>query len=130
MYEFKMKATHLSATLLLATMLAAPALAVPAEFMFRARLEGEMVEGKPLAWNSEQMLLLGRDGRLHDFNQKLEREGEKPSPTFVPYPAAEMRAMLQHEFDNRFEVPATRHYLIVHPRGQRDEWADRFEELY
>jgi hypothetical protein len=130
MYEFKMKAPHLLATLLLASLIAAPGVAVPAEFMFRARLEGETVEGKPLAWNSEQMLLLGRDGRLREFNPKLAKEAVKTSPNFVPYSAAEMRDMLQHEFDNRFEVSTTRHYLIVHPRGQRDQWADRFEELY
>jgi hypothetical protein len=41
-----------------------------------------------------------------------------------------MRERLQHEFDLRFEVSPTRHYLVVHPRGQRDEWANRFEDLY
>src|SRR5688572_29780624 len=35
-----------------------------AEFMFRTRVNGQMLEGKPLAWSAEQMLLLGRDGRL------------------------------------------------------------------
>jgi hypothetical protein len=125
-----MKTTRLLVTLSLASIMAAPGLAVAAEFMFRARLESEMVEGKPLSWNSEQMLLLGRDGRLHDFNPKLAKEAVKTSPSFVPYSAAEMREMLQHEFDTRFEVSTTRHYLIVHPRGERDEWADRFENLY
>ena len=38
--------------------------------------------------------------------------------------------MLQHEFDGRFEVSTTRHYLVVHPRGERDQWANRFEDLY
>ena len=36
------------------------------------------------------------------------------------YSAAEMQEMLQHEFDSRFEVSTTRHYLVVHPRGERD----------
>src|SRR5215212_8840657 len=125
-----MKTTRLLATLSLASIITNPALALAAEFMFRARLENEIVEGKPLAWNSEQMLLLGRDGRLHDFNPKLAKEAVKTSPSFLPYSAAEMREMLQHEFDNRFEVSTKRHYLVVHPRGQRDEWADRCEDLY
>ena len=41
-----------------------------------------------------------------------------------------MKTALQQEFDKRFEVSTTRHYLVVHPQGERDQWADRFEELY
>jgi hypothetical protein len=40
-----------------------------------------------------------------------------------------MRGMLQREFSN-LEVSGTGHYLVVHPAGERDHWADRFEELY
>jgi hypothetical protein len=101
-----------------------------AEFMFRANIEGKTVEGKPLNWNSQQMLLLGRDGKLYDFNPRLATDAEKTSPTYVPYSAAEMKALLQYEFDSRFDITLTRHYVVVHPRGERDEWADRFEDLY
>jgi hypothetical protein len=125
-----MKATRLFATLWLTSIIAAPGLAATAEFMFRAKVDGQTLEGKPLAWSSQQMLLLGRDGWLHDFNPKLAKEAVKTGPSFVPYSATEMRDMLQHEFDGRFEVSMTRHYLIVHPRGQHDEWAGRFEDLY
>jgi hypothetical protein len=41
-----------------------------------------------------------------------------------------MRNLLQREFDNRFEVSLTRHYVVVHPSGQRTDWTDRFEDLY
>jgi hypothetical protein len=125
-----MKATRLFATIWLTSMIAAPGLAATGEFMFRAKVDGQTLEGKPLAWNSQQMLLLGRDGRLHDFNPKLAKEAVKTGPSFVPYSETEMREMLQHEFDSRFEVSMTRHYLIVHPRGKHDEWANRFEDLY
>jgi hypothetical protein len=125
-----MKPSRFLGTLWVASIISAPGTAVAAEFMFRARVDGQMLEGKPLTWNSQQMLLLGRDGRLHDFNPKLAKEAVKTAPSFVPYSAAEMRTMLQHEFDGRFEVSTTRHYLVVHPRGERDEWADRFEDLY
>lgn len=125
-----MKLIRLLATLWLASILTAPGIAVAAEFMFRARVDGQMLEGKPLAWNSQQMRLLGRDGRLHEFNPKLAKEAVKTGPSFVPYSAGEMREMLQREFDGRFEVSTTRHYLVVHPRGERDQWAGRFEDLY
>jgi hypothetical protein len=41
-----------------------------------------------------------------------------------------MKTWLQQEFDKRFDVSTTRHYLVVHPHGERDQWANRFEELY
>jgi hypothetical protein len=105
-------------------------LAPAAEFMFRARVDGQMLEGKPLSWSQEQMLLLGRDGRLHEFNPKLAKEAQKTSPRFFGYTPAEMKMALQKEFDKQFDITTTRHYLVVHPAGQRDQWANRFEELY
>src|SRR4051794_14702298 len=125
-----MKATRLLAAFWLASTLATTGFATAAEFMFRASVEGQTFEGKPLAWSSQQMLLLGRDGRLHDFNPKLAKEAVKTGPSFVPYSAAEMKSMLQKEFGARFEVSETRHYLVVHPPGQRGGWVDRFEDLY
>lgn len=101
-----------------------------AEFMFRATVEGQLLEGKPLSWNADQMLLLGRDGRLNEFNPKLAKEAVKTSPNFVGYSAADMKTALQQEFGGRFEVSTTRHYVVVHPQGQRDQWAGRFEDLY
>lgn len=101
-----------------------------AEFMFRARVDGRMVEGKPLAWSDEQMLLLGRDGQLYDFNPKLAQEAQKTSPRFFSYTASEMKSGLQKEFGKQFEVSTTRHYLVVHPAGEKDQWANRFEDLY
>jgi hypothetical protein len=98
--------------------------------MFRARVDGRMLEGKPLHWSAEQMLLLGRDGRLYDFNPKLAQDARKTSPRFFGYQPSEMRTELQREFGKRFDVSTTRHYLVVHPSGERDQWATRFEELY
>jgi len=104
--------------------------ALAAEFMFRARVDGQMLEGKPLSWSTEQMLLLGRDGRLYDFNPREAKQARKTSPRFFGYSQSEMKTALQQEFDKRFDVSTTRHYLVVHPRGERDQWANRFEDLH
>jgi hypothetical protein len=101
-----------------------------ADFMFRANVSGQVLEGKPLSWDAGQMMLLGRDGQLHQFNPKLAQDAVKTGPRFVGYTATEMKAALAQEFGGRFEVSTTGHYVVVHPRGQRDQWADRFEELY
>ena len=109
---------------------ALPYLASSAEFMFRARVDGKMLEGQPLSWSQTQMLLLGRDGRLYDFNPQVAKEAAQTSPRFFGYSSSEMKTQLQQEFGKQFDVSATRHYLVVHPQGERDQWAGRFEDLY
>src|SRR3954469_16567516 len=120
-----MKASRISCIVMCAIVAADCGFAAAAEVMFRANVEGITLEGKPLSWNSQQMLLLGRDGKLYDFNPKLAKDAKKTSPSYVAYTAAEMKKRLQHEFENRSEVSTTRHYLVVHPRGDGDVWANR-----
>lgn len=123
----KLKAIHVA----LATWFAAHCTTCPAaEFMFRARVDGKMLEGKPLSWTADQMLLLGRDGEIYEFNPKTAKEAQKTSPRFFGYAPSEMKSQLQNEFGKQFDVSETRHYLVVHPKGEKDEWADRFEDLY
>jgi hypothetical protein len=111
-------------------MLALAAETPAAEFMFRANVEGRSLEGKPLSWDADHMLLLSRDGQLHQFNPKLATDAAKTGSRFVGYSPAEMKTALEQEFDDRFEVTQTKHYLVVHPRGGRDQWPGRFEDLY
>jgi hypothetical protein len=124
--ELRVGATLVANWLLLGMLLATEG----AEFMFRARVDGQMLEGKPLAWTDSQMLLLGRDGRLYDFNPKLATQAQKTSPRFFGFTASDMKPALQQEFGKQFDVSATQHYLVVHPAGERDQWANRFEDLY
>ncbi len=88
------------------------------------------VEGTPLTWNQSQVLLLGRDGRLWDFSPDAAGEVRKSSPTFHSYSVGEIREQLQRELGNQFELTPTGHYLVAHPKGQRDLWGERFETLY
>jgi hypothetical protein len=107
-----------------------PVWASAADFMFRAKVDGKQLEGKPLRWSAEQMVLLGRDGKLYQFDPKVAENAVKTGPAFAGYSSAEMKTELEQEYGKRFEVTATRHYLVVHPAGERDQWADRFEDLY
>lgn len=101
-----------------------------AEFMFQATVDGEPLEGKPLAWNDRNMLLLGRDGRLHEFDPRLARDARKTSPRFNGYSTQETKRALYREFGKRLDITSTQHFVVVHPRGQAGAWAHRFEELY
>jgi Protein of unknown function (DUF1570) len=100
------------------------------DFMFRATVDGETFEGKPLAWTDYEMHLLGRDGRLHDFNPQDAKDARRTSPDFVGYTAPEMRRELYREFGDSMDLTTTKHYIVVHPHGQGKQWADRFEQLY
>ncbi len=96
----------------------------------RLDIRGRHIEGHPLSWTSNNMHLLGRDGALWSFNPTHARNMRKISSRFNSYSSAEMRAGLYREFGKRFDVSGTGHYLIVHPKGKRDRWANCFEDFY
>ena len=100
------------------------------DFMFRATVDGETFEGKPLAWTDYVMYLLGRDGRLHTFDPKDAKDAKKTSPNFVGYSVPEMKRELYREFGDAFDITPTQHYIVIHPHGGRSDWADRCEQLY
>lgn len=101
----------------------------PAPFMMRATVGGELVEGQPIAWSQDQMLLLSRDGALHDFHPGDAKEAQKTDAAFAPYSTGEMTARLRDEFGRRYDVSTSPHFLVVHPRGQGSLWARRLESL-
>lgn len=98
--------------------------------MVKLMLGGEEVEGTPLAWNARQVHLLGRDGRLWRFAPDRATNFRQSSSRFRSYSTSELRALLLRDLGKGFEVSGTSHYLVAHPRGGRDKWAQRFEDLY
>jgi hypothetical protein len=98
--------------------------------LIRLRLRNETVEGQPLWWSDRQVELLSRDGSLISFSPSEAKEFRKLGPRFTGYSASEMRGKLFAEFGADFDVATTSHYLVVHPRGEKNKWAERFENLY
>jgi hypothetical protein len=74
--------------------------------------------------------LLARDGRLWQFAPDEAEDYRKTSNRFRSYSPSELRASLLRELGSGYEVSGTGHYMVAHPRGQRDLWAQRFEDLY
>jgi hypothetical protein len=101
-----------------------------ADFMVRLEVNGLEVEGAPLAWDDRTVTLLARDGQLWAFSPSEARNFRKTAPRFQSYSPGELRGQLMQEFGQAFDVSGTGQYLVVHPKGQRDVWAERFEELY
>lgn len=93
-------------------------------------LDGTTLEGTATAWSNSEVLLLSRNGFLHSFAPQEAADYHVVSTHFRPFSQSEMRGQLMREFGRPFEVSGTGNYLVVHPAGQRDRWADRFEELY
>lgn len=103
--------------------------AEPAKFMMRAVVDGRLVEGQPLAWTKSQMLLLGRDGALYDFDPAKAKEAKRTAGAYAGYTSAEMAAVVGAEFGRSFETSTTAHFVVVHPHGW-SQWGDRLEALY
>ncbi len=101
-----------------------------ADVTIRLDLDGRRIEGNPVAWSDTGVMLLARDGYLWRFQTDEPTNFQQLGNSFRSYSQSEMRGQLQREFGDRFEVSGTGHYLVVHPKGQRDLWAERFEQLY
>lgn len=98
--------------------------------LIELELEGRRLEGMPLAWSKSDAFLLARDGHLWNFRPGDATKPRKISDHFTSLSPNDMRGTLKAEFGKGFDVSGTGHYLVVHPRGERNEWAPRFEELY
>jgi hypothetical protein len=122
--------TTLVAALLLLAWPASSQAGTPNDWMLRLTLAGQQIEGTPLRWNAARVHFLARDGRLWDFRPEEVTAFQKTADRFQPYSVSELRAALLREMGDRYEVSGTGHYLVVHPRDQRDRWAERFEDLY
>lgn len=100
------------------------------EWTLELDLRGHRVEGLPVHWSDGQVRLMGRDGRLWEFASNEASNFRKKSQSFRPYTQSEMRNQLMREFGRGMEVSATGNYLVVHPPGQRKQWAKWFEDLH
>src|SRR5262245_56760319 len=101
-----------------------------AEPLIRLDLQGQTLEGTPLASTENKVFLLGRDGQLFDFAAAEATNYSQLPGGFRSYSQAEIRGLLLREFGQGYEVSGVGHYLVVHPAGKRDQWAPRFEELF
>jgi hypothetical protein len=117
----------LSATLIAAVAVEERAVAAPT---IRLELNGRRLEGRAIAYDNSGLLLQTRDGRLWDIGSDQASNIARASNSFRSFSQSELRGELLREFGDRFDVTGTGHYLVVHPRGEGDLWADRFEQLY
>jgi hypothetical protein len=107
--------------------------ATPAErtrSLLKLDFEGQSLEGTPLSWGSNNVVLLDRAGALWNVDPQRASNVQKTTAAFTSYTQSAMQARLRQEFGKGYEVTATGHYLVVHPAGLGERWSRRFEELY
>jgi hypothetical protein len=120
----------LVATMLAVSLTSAAVAAERPRWTMLVDIGGQKVEGMPLVWSQDHVVLLARDGRLWDFPPQKASQFRKKSASFTSYSPAEIRANLERELGGKLEITGTGHYLVAHPPGTGPMWANRFEELY
>ena len=100
------------------------------DWMLTMKHDGLTIEGEAIHWSRNDFFILGRDGKLWEFENSEAPRAKKIKEPFSSYTQQELRASLQQEYGTLYDVSGTGHFLVVHPRGQRDVWAGRFEQLY
>ncbi|MGI9516313.1 MAG: DUF1570 domain-containing protein [Pirellulaceae bacterium] len=88
------------------------------------------VLGRPVEYTDSQFIMLRRDGRMILYNMGNVDEVDKVSSYFTPYSSLKLQEHYRKLFGDSYEVSRTAHYVVVHPRGMRQRWAEPFEQLY
>ena len=88
------------------------------------------IYGYPIGWNGKQIALLRLDGQLSFVSATSSDAGEVVATDFRPYSPRQLKERLQKEFGKRYDVSITPHFVVVHPWGKREIWAEPFEEFY
>ena len=60
----------------------------------------------------------------------MPRDYHKTGSDFRPLTAIMLRGQLESELGRAYEVSGTGHFVVAYPRGQKDQWAERFEDMY
>jgi hypothetical protein len=109
-----------------------PALAagLKAGDMLEGRIQGRRIDAVVLGSGPRQVQLLGRDGWLWLLDPSQAGTLARNASSFHPYSPLVLRNELLREIGRDYEVSGTDHFLVIHPRGQRDKWDERLEDLY
>jgi hypothetical protein len=93
---------------------------------------GQPLVGLRLVKTASTLVLLGTDGQLH----QLDHSSGPPTAertldgAFTPDSAVALRTKLAREFGPTMEVLATKHFLVVQPKGRGNHWPETFENLH
>ncbi len=85
--------------------------------------------GQPVGWDGKQIALLLLDGQLKFVPAKRENV-EVLSDTLPPYSLPSLQNYFQKKYGKRYRVSTTENFVVVHPWGKPDFWAEPFEDFH
>jgi len=98
--------------------------------LIQLQIDDQIIQAGPIMANQNKVMMLGTDGRLWEFAPHQASNFTRLPRPFQPLSQSAMRGELLEEFGRGYEVSGTGSYLVVHPAGQKGQWADHFEKLY
>lgn len=88
------------------------------------------LSGSPLAQNDKSLWLLRPDGRLTQIDRSRITATNQKRGHLVPISFSDLHRQLGEEFGSAYQVSITTHFVVVHPPGDHQYWAEPFERLY
>lgn len=102
-----------------------------AQSMIQLQQNGQTLVGLQLARTPSALVMLGTDGQIHRLSSGISDDAVRElDSTFTPDSAVAVRSRLRREFGPAMEVVATKHFLVVQPKGRGDHWPETFEQLH
>jgi hypothetical protein len=88
------------------------------------------INGLPISWGSDQILMLRSDGWLAEFPTQEVVEHRLSERNFRPAEANEMAQLLQAELGPSYRTAVAGPFLIIAPGSSLPIWSERFLALY
>ncbi len=87
------------------------------------------VSGKPVVWDAKKLVLLQPDGSIGYYEFDDLKNPQKISRRVTTYSKSKLQSQLTKEFGRGYQVTTTSNYVVVHPVGERQKWATKFEKI-
>ena len=95
---------------------------------FRIENNDKVFYGRPIGQDNRSVALLRWDGRVEVLPKQSRYEVF--SKGFAPYTHDEIKKRMEKQYGNRYQVQTSKHFVVVHPRTNRRQWAKQYEAVY
>ena len=86
--------------------------------------------GLPVGWDGKQVALLSPTGSLDLIPIASKDAVEIVADEFHTYSASDIRRFLQSQYGNRYDVSASKQYVVVHPWGDPSIYVQPFDDFH
>ena len=101
-----------------------------AEPLIEVHLQNDRITGTPLHWSTQRVTMLTANGARRDFSPNTVQRFGQLNGELIASTQQQVWQQLRTEFNSRFLITATEHYLVVHPANSVNRWSKPLERLY